>query len=82
MFDNESQPSCHNRLFAMFHARVDEDKESIISYFSSPFGICHVIFFTIAFGVGMDVPDIQTVVHYGPSSGIEDYVCPRKWACW
>ena len=24
--------------------------------------------------MGVDVPDIRTVVHYGPSSGIEDYV--------
>ena len=75
LIDDESQPSCHNRLFAMFHARVDEeDKQSIILSFSSPSGICRVIFSTIAFGMGVDVPDIRTVVHYGPSSGIEDYI--------
>ena len=75
VFDEESQPSCRNRLFAMFHARVDEeDKQSIISSFSSPYGICRVIFSTIAFGMCVDIPDIRTVIHYGPSSGIEDYV--------
>ena len=75
VFDGEPQPSCRNRLFAMFHARVDEeDKESIISSFSSQSGICRVIFSTIAFGMGIDVPDIRTVIHYGPLSGIEDYV--------
>ena len=59
VFDGEPQPSCRNCLFAMFHARVDEeDKESIISSFSSQSGICHVIFSTIAFGMGVDVPDI------------------------
>lgn len=73
--DGGSQPSCHNYLFAMFHARVDEDNKcSIISSFSSPYGTCSVIFSTIAFGIGVDVPDIQTVIHYGPSSGVEEYV--------
>ena len=73
--DGQSQPSCCNCLFAMFHAQVDEeDKHNIISSFSSPSGICRVIFSTIAFGMGVDVPDIRTVIHYGPSSGVEEYV--------
>ena len=68
----QSQPSCCNCLFAMFHARVDvEDKQSIISSFCTPSG---VIISTIAFGMGVDVPDVRTVIHYGPSSGIEEYV--------
>ena len=33
-----------------------------------------MIFSTIGFGMSVDVPDIRTVVHYRPSSGIEDYV--------
>ena len=70
-----STPSTNTRLFAMFHARVDgEDKETILKSFCNPSGICRVIFSTIAFGMGVDVPDVRTVIHFGPSSGIEEYL--------
>ena len=32
-----------------------------------------MFFATIAFGMGLDVPDIQQVIHIGPSTDIEDY---------
>ena len=63
------------RLFAMYHARVDErDKELILSSFKPENSICRVLFSTIVFGVGVDIVDIRTVIHYGPPNDIESYV--------
>ena len=35
----------------------------------------HVVSFfsTIAFGMGVDIPDVRTIIHYGPCSDIESY---------
>ena len=68
-----SQSIC-NRLFAMYHARVDEDdKKTILEAFQPGDSKCRLLFSTIAFGMGVDIPDIRTVIHYGPSSDIESY---------
>ena len=66
--------SISNRLFAMYHARVDEDdKKTILEAFQPGDSKCRLLFSTIAFGMGVDIPDIRTVIHYGPSSDIESY---------
>ncbi len=70
-----SQPDIRKRLFAMFHSRVDDDdKVKIMESVKDPAGVCRVVFCTIAFGMGVDIPDIRTVIHYGPSSDVDDYV--------
>ena len=70
-----TEPDISHRLFAMFHSRVDEeDKASIIDSMKKSDGACRVVFCTIAFGMGMDISNIRTVVHYGPSHGLDDYL--------
>ena len=70
----ESLSCISNRLFAMFHSKVDEeDKVQILESMSSHDGKCRVLFSTIAFGMGIDIPNIRTVIHYGPSTDIDDY---------
>ena len=70
----ESAPSLGNQLFAMYHAKVDEeDKVQILESMTRPHGNCRVLFCTIAFGMGVDIPDIRTVIHFGPSSDVDDY---------
>ena len=39
----------------------------------NPSGNCHVLFSITASGMGVDIPNIRTVIHYGPSSDIDDY---------
>ena len=64
-----------NALFGMFHAKItNKDKDILLRSYSDPDGKCRVMFATIAFGMGMNIPNIHTVVHYGPSSTIDNYV--------
>ena len=70
-----SAPTTENRLFAMYHARIDENaKRAILKSLTTSGGSCRVVFCTTAFGMGVDIHDISMVIHYGPSSDIEDYL--------
>lgn len=63
-----------NRLFAMYHARVDDDdRQTILSVFRCSDSVCRILFSTVAFGMGVDIPDIHRVIHYGPPGDIESY---------
>ena len=62
-------------IFAMFHAKIsDEHKATILQSFSNVQGICRVLFATVAFGMGVNNPDIRMVIHYGPSHSTEEYI--------
>ena len=62
-----------NQLFAMFHACIDDDKKkAILKSLLSNKGTCQVVFYTIAFGMGVDVPDVRTIIHYGPLTDVDD----------
>ena len=49
-------------------------KESIISSFCDPTSLLRVVMATIAFGMGLDSQCVRQVIHWGPSSQLEDYV--------
>ena len=49
-------------------------KESIVSSFCDPPSPLKVVLATIAIGIGLDSPCVQQVIHWGPSSQLENYV--------
>ena len=51
-----------------------EVKESILNSFSKPNGNLRIVIGTIAFGMGLDCPNVRQIVHWGPSSCMELYV--------
>lgn len=53
---------------------VPEVKESILESFKETRGNLCVVIATIAFGMGLDCPNVKRVIHWGPSSDIEQYV--------
>ena len=64
-----------NALFGMFHAKiVEEDKKVLLESFSTLDGKCRIMISTIAFGMGVNIPNVQCVVHFGPSGTIDNYV--------
>ena len=48
-------------------------KESILSRFTTESNL-RIVIGTVAFGMGIDCPDVRQVFHYGPPSDIESYV--------
>ncbi len=69
-----STPNISNRLFAMYHTRIAEDeKQQIMGSIMTPAGNCRVLFCTTAFGMGVDVSNIRTVIHFGPTADVDDY---------
>jgi ATP-dependent DNA helicase RecQ len=49
-------------------------KDAVISEFTKVDGDLRVVVSTVAFGMGLDAPNIRRVIHWGPSRCIESYV--------
>ncbi len=68
-------PSFRNRLFALFHHSTNKRiKQYLMNTFNKPDSPVRVVIATIAFGMGIDVPDVFMVIHWGASRSL--------WACW
>ena len=62
------------RLVDMFHSSVDiEIKENILLNFSKPSQL-RIVISTVAFGMGIDCPDVRQIVHLGPPEDVESYI--------
>ena len=63
------------RIVDMFTSITDGDvKESILTSFKISDSHLRIVISTIAFGMGVDCPNVRQVVHFGPSSDIESYI--------
>ena len=49
-------------------------KEDIVHEFSKHDGTLRIIIGTIAFGMGLDCPDVRQIFHWGASNDIESYI--------
>lgn len=63
------------RLVDIFTSRTHSSvKESITSAFSSPASNLRVLIATVAFGMGVNPPDVHYIIHCGPPNDVETYV--------
>ena len=63
------------RLVDMYHSCTDPVvKETIMDTFSKPNSQLRVVIATIAFGMGVDCPDVRHVIHLGPPDGVDSYI--------
>ena len=62
-----------NRLFGMFHSCTDGHNKVIMDSLCNPDGVVRVVFATMALGMGVDIRNLDFVVHYGAPRSIEDY---------
>lgn len=63
----------HNFRSAYYHAGLDaEQRQSVYNQYKK--GEISVLFATKAFGMGMDIPNIHYIYHFGPSNSFEDFL--------
>ena len=62
------------RLFGIFHANTPtHNKDVILKSFLIPDGVVRVVFATIALGMGINLKDVDNIIHYGAPQSVEDY---------
>ncbi|XP_067029743.1 uncharacterized protein [Acropora muricata] len=67
-------PIPQNRLFAQFHSpQTDKTKSEIITSIVKESCTQRVIFATVAFGMGVDSPCVERVVHFGVPRTMESF---------
>ena len=63
-----------NRLFGMIHASTPQhSKDVIMGSFQDCHGTVRIVFACVAMGMGIDLHGVDTIIHYGAPSSIEDY---------
>ena len=69
-----SSELCDNRLFGMYHASTPQhSKDVIMKSLMDPCGVVRIVFASVAMGMGVDLHGVNTIIHYGAPSSIEDY---------
>ena len=59
----------------IYHGQLKKDKKRAnLAAYSDPNGTVYTMLATKAFGMGIDIPDIQTVYHYEPNVPFSDYL--------
>ena len=70
----ESTHISDNRLFGMYHAHtVPHNKQVIMSSMLRADGIVRIVFATVALGMGVNLVGVNSILHYGAPSSLEDY---------
>ena len=65
---------CVDDIVTMFHGEVDKASESRIpSEFRATNSPVRCIISTIAFGMGINIPDIRYIIHWGSPRSVLDY---------
>ena len=60
-----AEPLVANRLFGMYHSGTnDHVKDTVLKSLSDPCGKICVVFATVALGMGVNLADVNIVVHY------------------
>ena len=71
MFDRLSK----YRLVEVFHSLLEPGhKQTIVASFSSTTSPLRLIIATIAFGMGINCPNVRQIIHYGAPEDIDTYI--------
>ena len=69
-----ADPLSKNRMFSQFHAQYpDHERQRIVHDLVQDVSKIKILFVTVAFGIGVDVPNIRRVIHIGVPHTIEEY---------
>lgn len=63
-----------HRLYGMYHSGTTQhNKDVVLKSLLQPNGIVRVVFATVALGMGVNLQDVDTIIHYGAPRSLEDY---------
>ena len=66
--------SFHNCLVAMFHrSSIQRNKEHVLKNFPKNNSITRIVVATSAFGMGINIPDVRYVLHWGTPRTMESF---------
>lgn len=61
-------------LFGMYHSNTPQyNKDVILKSLNQPDGVVKNVFATIALGMGVNLCNVKTMIHYGAPHSIDDY---------
>ena len=75
-YPNDAPPELSKyRLVEMYTSCTDSDvKTQIVECFSSLSSPLRIVCATVAFGMGVDTPDVRQVIHYGAPNDLHSYI--------
>lgn len=75
LYPPDAPDKCEYRLVEVFHSLLEPShKQRIVTTFTNPTSPLRVIIATVAFGMGIDFPDVRKVIHFGPPEDIDIYI--------
>ena len=64
-----------NELYGMFHSKTPESiQKTVLSEFLKRESRIRLIVATCALGMGVNIPDVELIIHYGNPTEVESYV--------
>ena len=74
-FPSGTEELSSNRVFAMYHScSPQHNKEVVFESLVKTDGVVRIVFATIALGMGTDLRDVNTIIHYGAPRNFEEYL--------
>ena len=62
-------------VVTMYHGKTPEQiKQKVLSSLLEEYGDCRIVIATSALGMGVNIPNIRQIIHYGAPSDLESYV--------
>lgn len=62
-------------VVSMYHSKTPEQiKQKVLSSLLEEDGDCRIVIATSALGMGVNIPNIRQIIHYGAPSDLESYV--------
>lgn len=63
-----------NRLISTFHAGLSSDDQHLmVEKFTKSESIIRLVICTVAFGLGVNIPNVRNVIHWGASDSVLQY---------
>ena len=74
LFD-EVATNSQAKVVTMYHSKTPEQiKQKVLSSLLEENGDCRIVIATSALGMGVNIPNIRQIIHYGAPSDLESYV--------